>query len=63
MKQNLRKKETMALTSVPSVSPPVPTADITPPTPPHSLPLALDPGSELQQRLWSLEWVKAGERL
>ena len=50
----------MAMASVPSVSPPVPTADI---TPCHSFLLTLDVVSELQPRLQSLEQVKAGEQL
>lgn len=46
MKQNLRKNKTMALASMPSVSPSVPMTDI---TLWHSLPLALGLLSELQQ--------------
>lgn len=49
----------MAMTTVPSVSPPVSTADI---TPHQSLPLTLDVVSELQPRLQSPEQVKAGEQ-
>lgn len=50
----------MAMASVPSVSPPVPTAAI---TPCHSFLLTLDVVSELQPRLQSPEQVKAGEQL
>lgn len=50
----------MAMASMPSVSPPVPTAAI---TPCHSFLLTLDVVSELQPRLQSPEQVKAGEQL